>query len=64
MSPEALLYQFELAFARTMNYPRNKQHQAELILYEKEMMRRLGGSYDAFNQYDQLEGGNHESDQH
>lgn len=53
-SPENLLFDFEMAFAKTMNYPRNKQHQAELIRYEKELLRRLGGSYEVFCKCDQL----------
>lgn len=52
LSPEALLYQLEMAFARVMNYPRNKQHQAELIRCEKEVLRRLGGDYAVFDQLD------------
>lgn len=53
-SPENLLFDFEMAFAKTMNYPKDKQHQAELIRYEKEMLRRLGGSYEVFCKCDQL----------
>ena len=53
ISPEHLLYDFEMTFAKTMNYPKNKQHQAELIRYEKEMLRRLGGSYEVFCKCDQ-----------
>lgn len=64
MSPEVLLYQFEMAFARTINYPRNKQYQADLILFEKEILCRLGGSYDTFDRYDQLKGSSYESDLH
>ena len=52
LSPEALLYQLEMAFANVMNYPRNKQHQANLIRCEKEMLRRLGGDYHTFDQFD------------
>lgn len=52
LSPEALLYQLEMAFANVMNYPRNKQHQANLIRCEKEMLRRLGGDYHTFDQLD------------
>lgn len=49
LSPEVLLYQLEMAFANVMNYPRNKQHQANLIRFEKEMLRRLGGDYHTFD---------------
>lgn len=52
LSPEALLYQLEMAFANVMNYPRNKQHQANLIRCEKEILRRLGGDYHTFDQLD------------
>lgn len=52
LSPEALLYQHEMAFANVMNYPRNKQHQANLIRCEKEILRRLGGDYHTFDQLD------------
>lgn len=52
LSPEALLYQLEMAFSNVMNYPRNKQHQANLIRCEKEMLRRLGGDYHTFDQLD------------
>lgn len=52
LSPEVLLYQLEMAFANVMNYPRNKQHQANLIRFEKEMLRRLGGDYHTFDQLD------------
>lgn len=52
LSPEALLYQLEMTFANVMNYPRNKQHQANLIRCEKEMLRRLGGDYHTFDQLD------------
>lgn len=52
LSPEALLYQLEMAFANVMNYPRNKQHQASLIRCEKEILRRLGGDYHTFDQLD------------
>lgn len=52
LSPEALLYQLEMAFANVMNYPRNKQHQANLIRCEKEILRRLGGDYYTFDQLD------------
>ena len=58
-SPENLLFDFEMAFAKTMNYPKNKQHQAELIRYEKEMLRRLGGSYEVFCKSDQLPSATH-----
>ena len=58
-SPKNLLFDFEMAFAKTMNYPKNKQHQAELIRYEKEMLRRLGGSYDVFCKRDQLPSATH-----
>ena len=54
LTPEALLYQLEMAFARVMNYPRNKQHQAELIRCEKEVLRRLGGDYTAFEHLDSI----------
>ena len=52
LSSEALLYQLEMAFANVMNYPRNKQHQANLIRCEKEILRRLGGDYHTFDQLD------------
>lgn len=52
LSPEVLLYQLEMAFANVMNYPRNKQHYANLIRFEKEMLRRLGGDYHTFDQLD------------
>lgn len=52
LSPEALLYQLEMAFANVMNYPRNKQHQVNLIRCEKEILRRLGGDYYTFDQLD------------
>lgn len=52
LSPETLLYQLEMAFANVMNYPRNKQHQANLIRCEKEILRRLGGDYHTFDQLD------------
>lgn len=52
LSPEALLSQLEMAFASVMNYPRNKQHQANLIRCEKEILRRLGGDYHTFDQLD------------
>lgn len=52
LSPEALLYQLEMAFANVMNYPRNKQYQANLIRCEKEILRRLGGDYHTFDQLD------------
>lgn len=52
LSPEALLYQLEMAFANVMNYPRNKHHQANLIRCEKEILRRLGGDYHTFDQLD------------
>ena len=52
LSPEALLYQLEMAFANVMTYPRNKQHQANLIRCEKEILRRLGGDYHTFDQLD------------
>ena len=52
LSPEALLYQLEMAFSNVMNYPRNKQHQANLIRCEKEILRRLGGDYHTFDQLD------------
>lgn len=52
LSPEALLHQLEMAFANVMNYPRNKQHQANLIRCEKEILRRLGGDYHTFDQLD------------
>ena len=52
LSPEALFYQLEMAFANVMNYPRNKQHQANLIRCEKEILRRLGGDYHTFDQLD------------
>lgn len=52
LSPEALLYQLEMAFANVMNYPRNKQHQVNLIRCEKEILRRLGGDYHTFDQLD------------
>ena len=52
LSPEALLYQLEMAFANVMNDPRNKQHQANLIRCEKEILRRLGGDYHTFDQLD------------
>lgn len=58
-SPENLLFDFEMAFAKNMNYPKNKQHQAELIRYEKEMLRRLGGSYEVFCKCDQLPSATH-----
>lgn len=58
-SPENLLFDFEMAFAKTMNYPKNKQHQAELIRYEKEMLRRLDGSYAVFCKCDQLPSATH-----
>lgn len=58
-STENLLFDFEMAFAKTMNYPKNKQHQAELIRYEKEMLRRLGGSYKVFCKCDQLPSATH-----
>lgn len=54
LSPEALLYQLEMAFARVMNYPRNKQYQADLIRCEKEVLRRLGGDYTAFEHLDSI----------
>lgn len=54
MSPELLLYNFEIAFAKVMNYPHNKKHQADLILYEKEMLRRLGGNYEIFTHIEDL----------
>ena len=50
LPPEGLLYQLEMAFARVMNYPRNKQYQADLIRLEKEMLKRLGGDYAVFDQ--------------
>lgn len=52
LSPEVLLYQLEKAFANVMNYPRNKQHQVNLIRCEKEILRRLGGDYHTFDQLD------------
>lgn len=52
LSPESLLYQLEMAFANVMNYPRNKQHQTNLIRCEKEILRRLGGDYHTFDQLD------------
>lgn len=56
LSPEALLYQLEMAFANVMNYPRNKQHQVNLIRCEKEILRRLGGDYYTFDQLDRTPG--------
>ena len=56
MTPELLLYNFEIAFAKVMNYPHNKKYQADLILYEKEMLRRLGGNYEIFTQVDSAPG--------
>ena len=52
LTSEELLYHLEMAFAKVMNYPRNRQHQASLIRYEKEMLRRLGGDYAVFDQLD------------
>lgn len=53
--PELLLYNFEIAFAKVMNYPKNKQYQVDLIRYEKELLRRLGGDYEVFCKCDQIQ---------
>lgn len=48
MSPEVLLYQYAVAAAREINYPKNKQYPKERLAYEKEIIKRLGGDWDEF----------------
>lgn len=50
LTPEALLADFEITFAKVMNYPRNKAYPKELEKLEREILRRLGGNWDTFNE--------------
>lgn len=48
MSPELLLYNYSIAAAREMNYPKNKEYPKDRIAYEKEIIKRLGGDWDTY----------------
>lgn len=48
MSAERLLYDYAIAAAREINYPKNKQYPKERLAYEKEIIKRMGGDWDEF----------------
>ena len=48
MSAEKLLYNYAVAAAREINYPKNKQYPKERLAYEKELIKRLGGDWNTF----------------
>ena len=47
-SVEGLLRDYSLAVAREINYPKNKKYPKERIAYEKELIKRLGGSWEEY----------------
>ena len=48
MSAEGLLQEYSLAVARELNYPKNKLYPKERLKCERELIKRLGGSWAKF----------------
>lgn len=48
LSPEGLLYEYSLIVAKEINYPRNKQYPVKRLEMERELVKRLGGSWEEY----------------
>lgn len=48
MSVEGLLQEYGLMVAKELNYPKNKLYPQERLKYERELIKRLGGSWAKF----------------
>lgn len=45
---ECLLQEYSLMVAKELNYPKNQFYPQERLKYERELIKRLGGSWEKF----------------